>query len=99
MKTNGTNDWILNMGEDDLNFIKNFILNSGSLKQLAKQYNVSYPTVRLKLDRLIEKIKIASENTNASPFERFVTMKYSEGKIDSETKRKLIDLHNEDLNK
>ena len=84
------------MGEDDLNFIKNFILNSGSLKQLAKQYGVSYPTVRLKLDRLIEKIKIASENSDASPFERFVNMKYAEGKIDAETMNKLIELHNEE---
>lgn len=51
-------DWILSLENEDLEFIKNFVLKSGSLKEIAKVYEVSYPTVRIKLDRLIEKIKI-----------------------------------------
>lgn len=39
-------------------FVKNLVLHSGSLKEIAKVYEVSYPTVRLKLDRLINKIKM-----------------------------------------
>lgn len=31
------------------------------LKEVAGQYAVSYPTVRLRLDRLIQKIKISEE--------------------------------------
>ena len=48
-------NWILSLEEEDLEFIKNFILNSGSLKEIAKIYNVSYPTVRIRLDRLIDR--------------------------------------------
>jgi len=51
-------NWILTLEIEDLEFIKKFILTSGSLKEIAKIYEVSYPTVRLKLDRLIDKIKM-----------------------------------------
>ena len=43
------------MTEEDLEFARRFIINSGSLKEMAKYYNVSYPTIRLRLDKLIQK--------------------------------------------
>ena len=39
--------WILSLDSEDIEFIRKFIVNSGSLKSLAKEYGVSYPTVRL----------------------------------------------------
>ncbi len=62
--------WVKVLGDEDLVFIKNFILASGSLKDIAKQYNVSYPTVRLRLDRLIQKIELSEESEQDS----FVTL-------------------------
>ena len=59
--------WLSNLDEEDVAFIKRFVLSSGSLKEMAKQYDVTYPTVRLRLDRLIEKIKM-SENTQEDPY-------------------------------
>ena len=50
-------EWLANLEEEDVAFIKRFLLASGSLKEIAAQYGVSYPTVRLRLDRLIQKIK------------------------------------------
>jgi hypothetical protein len=50
-------EWLANLAEEDLAFIKNFVLSSGSLKQMSQLYQVSYPTMRLRLDRLIEKIR------------------------------------------
>ena len=47
--------WIADLDEQDLTFVKRFLLASGSLKEVAAQYGVSYPTVRLRLDRLIQK--------------------------------------------
>ena len=48
-----------------------FILFSGSLKDLADAYNVSYPTLRLRLDRLlIDKIKILDSQKIEDEFER-----------------------------
>ena len=50
--------WLINLELEDINFIKKFILYSGSLKDLAKDYDITYPTMRIRLDKLIEKIKI-----------------------------------------
>ncbi|MFD2683256.1 DUF2089 family protein, partial [Bacillus seohaeanensis] len=46
---------------DSIEFIRKFILNSGSLKEVAKIYEVSYPTVRTKLDKLIKKVELNSK--------------------------------------
>ena len=32
----------------------------GKLKEIAKQYSVTYPTVRLRLDKLIQKIQMTN---------------------------------------
>ena len=50
--------WVDALEEEDLWFIKRFVLASGSMKELASGYGISYPTVRLRLDRLIQKIKL-----------------------------------------
>ena len=47
--------WFLKLSEEDQGFIKRFLLASGSLKQLAKDYGITYPTVRLRLDRPIHR--------------------------------------------
>jgi len=75
-------DWL---SEDDMAFLKRFVLSSGSLKELARVYNVSYPTVRLRLDRLIEKVKIVDSTTITSDFERLLRTLFAEGKFDINT--------------
>lgn len=57
-------EWIANLEDEDISFIKKFILASGSLKEMAKQYEVTYPTVRLRLDKLIQKINISDDTEN-----------------------------------
>lgn len=42
---------------EDQRFVEFFVLASGSLKQMAELLGVSYPTVRSRLDKLIEKLK------------------------------------------
>ena len=54
-------DWMTNLDDEDMTFTKNFIMASGSLKEMAKNYGVTYPTVRLRLDRLIQKIQISED--------------------------------------
>ena len=46
--------WLADLEDEDAAFIKKFVLASGSLKEVAALYGVSYPTVRLRLDRLID---------------------------------------------
>ena len=42
--------WIDHLSPDDLAFLRRFLLASGTLKQLAQEYGVSYPTIRLRLE-------------------------------------------------
>ena len=51
-------EWMVDLDDEDVAFVKRFLLASGSLKEVARQYGVTYPTVRLRLDRLIQKIRI-----------------------------------------
>lgn len=80
--------WLEDLDENDYTFIKKFILASGSLKELAKEYNISYPTVRLKLDRLIDKIK--SNDREDSSYIRLIKGLAIEGKVTPEAAKVLI---------
>ena len=53
--------WITELEEEDLKFIKRFVLASGSLKEMADIYKVTYPTVRSRLNNVIQKIKLCEE--------------------------------------
>jgi len=48
---------LLKLAEDDLQFIFDFVKCSGSLKNMATKQNVSYPTLRNRLNTLIETIE------------------------------------------
>ncbi|MHA3772526.1 DUF2089 family protein [Verrucomicrobiota bacterium sgz303538] len=85
-----TKQWIDLLTEEDLAFIKRFILTSGSLKDLAGAYQVTYPTVRLRLDRLIDKIKIIDAQDNATEFERLLRGLFAEGKLDEASFKLLL---------
>ncbi len=47
---------LLQISAEEQNFILQFFLMSGSLKEMATQMGNSYPTVRNKLDDIIQKI-------------------------------------------
>lgn len=64
--------WLEWLSDEDVAFMKRFILASGSLKDLAAEYGVSYPTIRLRVDRLIEKIKVFESHELISDFERTI---------------------------
>ena len=81
--------WIADLDEQDLTFVKRFLLASGSLKEVAAQYGVSYPTVRLRLDRLIQKIRL-SDTTEADPYVALVKRLAVDDKLDFDTAKILI---------
>ena len=56
MTDNQLPPWLAVLTAKDLDFIRHFIISSGSLKEMASYYNVSYPTVRLRLNKLIQKV-------------------------------------------
>ena len=81
--------WMAELEDEDLAFIKKFILASGSLKEVASVYGVSYPTVRLRLDRLIQKIKL-TETAEADPYVSLVKRLAVDDKLDFDTAKILI---------
>ena len=82
-------DWMVNLEDEDITFIKKFLMASGSLKEMARQYTVTYPTVRLRLDKLIQKIQI-SEDTANEPYIGLVKRLAVNEKIDFDTAKILI---------
>ena len=82
-------EWMATLEDEDVAFIKKFLLASGSLKEIAVQYGVTYPTVRLRLDRLIQKIQI-SEETAGEPYIAIIKRLAVNEKLDFDTAKILI---------
>lgn len=82
-------EWMTNLDDEDISFIKKFLLASGSLKEIANQYAVTYPTVRLRLDKLIQKIQI-SEGTANEPYISLIKRLAVNDKLDFDTAKLLI---------
>lgn len=89
--------WTLGLSDEDLMFLKRFVLASGSLKDLARAYGISYPTVRLRLDRLILKIQMLDDHRLASPFERLLRTLYADGRLDLDTLKTLLAAHEQEV--
>jgi len=81
--------WMAGLEEEDVAFIKRFVLASGSLKEVAGQYGVTYPTVRLRLDRLIQKIQINDE-VDQEPYVALIKRLALSDKLDFDTAKLLI---------
>ena len=81
--------WLSELDTEDINFIKRFILASGSLKEIAKIYDVSYPTVRLRLDRLIQKIQLA-EKTDDDVFINLIKRLTIDEKVELDVAKTII---------
>lgn len=94
---NSLNPWLADLEEEELLFIKKFILSSGSLKEMAACYNVTYPTVRLRLDRLIQKIETKDEKTE-DPYVTYVRQLAQDNKITSDTAKNLIVQYRKQIN-
>lgn len=82
-------EWMVNLDDEDVSFIKKFLLASGSLKEIAGQYGVTYPTVRLRLDKLIQKIQI-SEGAANEPYISLIKRLAVNDKLDFDTAKLLI---------
>jgi hypothetical protein len=85
--------WLEELDAEDHQFLRRFLLCSGSLKALAQQYGVSYPTVRGRLDRLIAKVHAIDEPRAIDPFERKLRILVADAKLSPALARDLLDAH------
>ena len=88
--------WMSNLDDEDMTFIKRFLLASGSLKEVAGIYGVTYPTVRLRLDRLIQKIRLG-EQADEEPYIALIKRLAVDDKLDFDTAKILISEYRKQL--
>lgn len=82
--------WMNNLDDEDMIFIKRFLLASGSLKEVAKLYGVTYPTVRVRLNKLIDKIKLAEDKTDNDEFVELIKRYVIDEDIEFDVAKNLI---------
>jgi hypothetical protein len=85
--------WLQHLDEEDHHFIKRLVLASGSLKDLAEEYGVSYPTIRLRLDRLIERIRTLDDHEPADGFHAKIRLLVADGEMSAKLGKELLQLH------
>jgi hypothetical protein len=84
---------LLSLNEEDLDLVLQLVLASGSLKDLARVYQVSYPTIRLRVDRLIERLRQLVEGATPDPMMQLIAGLVERGEITVTAARAVRDLY------
>lgn len=79
---------LANLPTEHQRFIEIFVLASGSLKEMAEQTGVSYPTVRSRLDKVIAALREEIGRTQQT--KGTILDAVSEGKLSAERAAKII---------
>lgn len=91
-------DWYESLQPADREFVRLFVLESGSLKRMTRVFEVSYPTVRARLDRIIEKISLNDTAPEVDPFISEILHLGIDGEISRDSAKNIIDLYKEHSN-
>ncbi len=86
---------LLRLEDADLDFVLRMILASGSLKDLAQTYGVSYPTIRARLDALIARLHALVANKPVDPMTDLVAGLVERGEITPGAARRVLKLARE----
>ena len=79
--------------DDDREFVLRFLLASGSLKELAQAYGVSYPTIRSRLDRLLERLRSLLAGRKPDPMADFLADFVARGETTAGAARAILKMH------
>ena len=82
------------LSRDDLDLITEFVLRSGSLKDLAESYGVSYPTIRNRLDAVIERLRAAVAGKTPDPLSQLLADLVERGELAPTAARAIRDAAN-----
>jgi len=86
-------NWVLRLDDSDLQLIRRFVLASGSLKQLAADYDVSYPTIRGRVDALIDRMQLIDANAGDDALEAKIRLMVASGEIETALGKEILKLH------
>src|SRR5262245_4057588 len=81
------------LDEEDLNMVAAFVMASGSIKDLAEQYGVSYPTMRQRLNHLIERLGRLQRQSAPDPLGDLLADLIVKGQMTSGIAGRIRDLH------
>ena len=90
---------ILKLSGEDLSMVSSFVLVSGSIKALAQQYGVSYPTMRQRLDALIDRLGRLVDGGEPDPVSDFLADLIAKGQMAPSVAQQIRSLHRQQLSK
>jgi hypothetical protein len=77
---------------EDQDLVVELVLKSGSLKDLAAAYGVSYPTIRARLDKTIERLTAAVNGQKPDPVSELLATLVERGELSPTGARAVRDL-------
>jgi len=89
---------LLALAEEELDLVLQLVLASGSLKDLAQVYQVSYPTIRLRVDRVIEHLRQLGNGTKPDPMMQLLAELVERGEVTVSAARSVRDLYRQKEN-
>ena len=75
----------------DLDLIVELVLQSGSLKGLARSYGVSYPTIRNRINKVIGRLRDAVDGRQPDPFRELLASLVERGELSTAAARRIHD--------
>lgn len=78
------------LNDEQKNFIEVFVKNRGNIKEIEKELGISYPTVRNKLENVIEALGYSPKYSVPSINKKEILERLSSGEISSEEALKLL---------
>jgi hypothetical protein len=83
----------LSLTAEELDLMLQFVLVSGSFKDLARVYEVSYPTIRARVDRMIDRLQRAVDGESSDPMMQLLADLVERGEITVSTAQLLRDVY------
>ena len=80
------------LDREDLDLVLELVLKSGSLKDLAASYGVSYPTIRARVDKLIARLEAITKGLKRDPLVELLANLVDRGEITPSAARTVRDV-------
>ncbi|MEX0938729.1 MAG: DUF2089 family protein [Pirellulales bacterium] len=80
---------------EEQELVLQLVLGSGSLKDVARHYGVSYPTIRARLDRLIDRVRRFIENRPVDPMAELLASLVESQQLVSAAAQQVLATHRE----
>lgn len=85
------------LSAEDQEFVLRFVLASGSLKEVAARYGVSYPTIRGRLDQLIARLQALVDGREPDPMAELLANMVERGQLAAKDAQRLLRTHRRSL--